>query len=214
MATLDEISESVAVLRQSGCSELVLLKCTSAYPATSDEMHLATIPDLGAIWPCRWAADHTWIRLPCGVRPRRVPDRETADLSRATPGPDSAFSLEPAEFKAMVDAVRSAARALGVVHYGPSGPEQGSLVFRRSLFVVRDVARGEVFTDANVRCIRPGFGLHARHLDDVLGKRAACDIEAGSPLTWERVESAIPGTMTVDLRRSGCRPWTQRVFDE
>ena len=108
-------------------------------------------------------------------------------LSRSIPGPDSAFSLEPSEFKAMVDAVRTAEKALGKVHFGPSGKEEASRVFRRSLFVVQDVKKGEAFTAANVRSIRPGQGLHTRHLAEVLGKSAAREIKRGTPLSWEFV---------------------------
>jgi N-acetylneuraminate synthase len=108
-------------------------------------------------------------------------------LSRSIPGPDSAFSLEPHEFKAMVDAVRSAEKALGQVNFGASAKEEASRIFRRSLFVVQDVKQGETFTAENVRSIRPGLGLHTRHLNEVLGNRAACDIKRGTPLSWECV---------------------------
>jgi N-acetylneuraminate synthase len=109
-------------------------------------------------------------------------------LSRSEPGPDSAFSLEPHEFKQMVDAVRIAQSALGEVHFGASDKESASRVFRRSLFVVMDLKRGELFTSANVRSIRPGHGLHTRHLPEVLGKPAARDIERGTPLAWDLVK--------------------------
>jgi len=108
-------------------------------------------------------------------------------LSRAIPGPDSGFSLEPQEFKAMVEAVRTAEKALGEVHYDLSSKEEASRVFRRSLFVVQDVKRGETFTAMNVRSIRPGYGLHTRHLGEVLGKQAVRDIERGTPLSWDLV---------------------------
>jgi N-acetylneuraminate synthase len=157
-------------------------------------MHLTTIPDLQARFDVPVGlSDHTLdLAVPvAGVALGACLIEKHLTLSRATPGPDSAFSLEPAEFGAMVEAVRTASRAMGTVQYGPSPRERGSLVFRRSLFVVRDVLRGEVFTDDNIRCIRPGFGLHARHLDDVIGKRAARDIAAGSPLSWDLVDSTI-----------------------
>jgi N-acetylneuraminate synthase len=109
-------------------------------------------------------------------------------LSRAVPGPDAAFSLEPAEFAAMVAAVRVAEQALGGVRFGPSAHEQASLPFRRSLFVVCDVAAGEAFTSDNVRSIRPASGLHPRHLPEILERRAARAIARGTPLTWDLVE--------------------------
>jgi N-acetylneuraminate synthase len=108
-------------------------------------------------------------------------------LSRAEPGPDSAFSMEPQEFKAMVEAVSIAEKALGEVHFGIEEKEAGSRVFRRSLFVVQDVKRGEKFSAENVRSIRPGYGLHTRHLPDVLGRAAARDIERGTPLNWDLI---------------------------
>jgi len=108
-------------------------------------------------------------------------------LSRSTPGPDSGFSLEPAEFKAMVDAVRVAEKALGEVHFGVSEKEANSLVFRRSLFIVNAIKRGEPFTAENVRSIRPGHGLHTRHLTEILGRKASRDIERGTPMSWELV---------------------------
>jgi pseudaminic acid synthase len=111
-------------------------------------------------------------------------------MSRSVKGPDVAFSLEPLEFKAMVDAVRVAEKALGQPQFGASAHEQSSLVFRRSLFVVQDVKKGEVFNSANVRSIRPAHGLHPRHLQEVIGKRAAQDIQRGTPLSWQLVESA------------------------
>jgi N-acetylneuraminate synthase len=108
-------------------------------------------------------------------------------LSRELPGPDSAFSLEPDEFRAMVEAVRTAERAVGSVGYAVSPGEDKSRTFRRSLFVVCDMKAGEAFTDANLRSIRPGHGLHPRHYEEVLGKVAACDIARGTPLQWDLV---------------------------
>jgi pseudaminic acid synthase len=108
-------------------------------------------------------------------------------LSRSQPGPDSAFSLEPQEFKAMVDAVRVAEKALGEIHFGITEKDAASRKFRRSLFVVSNVKRGELFTAQNVRSIRPAHGLHTRHLPDVLGRRAAMDIDCGTPLRWDLV---------------------------
>jgi N-acetylneuraminate synthase len=111
-------------------------------------------------------------------------------LSRSTPGPDSAFSLEPQEFKAMVGSIRVAERALGEIHFGLVAKEEANRSLRRSLFVVQSMKRGEAFTPVNVRSIRPGNGLHTRHLNDVLGKHAARDIERGTPLSWELVSSS------------------------
>jgi len=108
-------------------------------------------------------------------------------LSRQIPGPDSAFSLEPHEFKDMVEAIRFTEKALGEVRYEITHHEAGSRVFRRSLFVVKSMKAGEIFTSKNVRSIRPGYGLHPRHYEEILGKKAACDIERGTPLSWDHV---------------------------
>ena len=109
-------------------------------------------------------------------------------LSRSDPGPDSAFSLEPAEFRAMVEAIRVAEKALGVAQIGPTPKEQPVRAFRRSLFVVENMKRGEVFTSQNLRSIRPANGLHTRHLQQVIGKRCTRDVERGTPLAWDLVQ--------------------------
>src|SRR5208282_1256444 len=111
-------------------------------------------------------------------------------LSRSFEGPDSAFSLEPAEFKAMVGAVRIAEESLGEIHFGPTDSERSSRVFRRSLFVVEAVRQGETFNEKNIRSIRPGHGLHTRHLPQIVGQRASRDIERGTPLSWDLVTKA------------------------
>jgi N-acetylneuraminate synthase len=192
MATVEEIEEAVQAARLAGATQIALLKCTSAYPAAAEEINLRTIPELGRRFSVPVGlSDHTMgIAVPVaavGLGACIVEKHIT--LSRAVPGPDSAFSLEPQEFKAMVEAVRIAEKALGSVHFGCSDKEASSRIFRRSLFVVQDVKRGEVLTAANVRSIRPGHGLHTRHLPEVLGRRAACDIERGTPLSWDLVNA-------------------------
>lgn len=187
MATLAEIRESASVLRRAGCGGLILLKCTSAYPAAPEEMNLRTIGDLSRrLQVPVGLSDHTLgTAVPVAAVPLGICMIEKHfTLDRSAPGPDSAFSLEPAEFRAMVDAVRTAEKALGGIRYGPSLSERSSLAFRRSLFIVKDVARGEVIGKDHVRSIRPGHGLHPRHLDDVIGRRARSKIERGTPLKW------------------------------
>ncbi len=189
MATVEEIEEAVQTAREAGATEIALLKCTSAYPAPVEEMNLRTIPEMARRFAVPVGlSDHTMgIAVPvAAVALGACIVEKHLTLSR-TPGPDSAFSLEPQEFKAMVDAVRTAEKALGSVNFGASGKEEASRAFRRSLFVVEDVKRGGVFTAENVRSIRPGNGLHPRHLPEVLGKRAARDAERGTPLSWELV---------------------------
>jgi pseudaminic acid synthase len=191
MATLEEIEEAASAARRAGASQIALLKCTSAYPASPDEMNLRTIPELAQRFQLPVGlSDHTLgIAVPvAAVALGACIIEKHLTLSRDLKGPDSAFSLEPQEFKAMVDAVRTAERALGQVHFGVSGKEASGRVFRRSLFVVEDVKKGEAFTVQNTRSIRPANGLHPRHLPEVLGRRAAKDIERGTPLSWDLLD--------------------------
>ena len=190
MASVEEIEEALQTARQAGATQIALLKCTSAYPAPAEEMNLRTIPEMARRFGVPVGlSDHTMgIAAPvAAVALGACIIEKHLTLSRATPGPDSGFSLEPHEFKAMVEAVRTAEKALGDVHFGLSDKEEASRVFRRSLFVVADVKRGETFTEGNVRSIRPGYGLHTRHLGEVLGKQAVRDIERGTPLSWDLV---------------------------
>jgi pseudaminic acid synthase len=190
MATVEEIEEAMTAAQQAGALEIALLKCTSAYPAEPEEMNLRTIPELSRRFKVPIGlSDHTMgVAVPvAAVALGACIIEKHLTLSRSEPGPDSAFSLEPHEFKAMVDAVRIAEKALGEVHFGVNEKEAGSRIFRRSLFVVQDVKDGEPFTTQNVRSIRPGHGLHPRHLQEVLGRPAACDIERGTPLNWDLV---------------------------
>jgi N-acetylneuraminate synthase len=190
MATIEEIEEALQSAREAGATEIALLKCTSAYPALPDEMNLRTIPEMIRRFEVPVGlSDHTMgIAAPVvAVALGACIIEKHLTLSRSVPGPDSAFSLESHEFKAMVDEVRTAEKALGEVRFGASGKEKASLAFRRSLFVTEDIREGETFTVANVRSIRPAHGLHPRHLTEVLGKKAAHGIKRGTPLSWEFV---------------------------
>jgi N-acetylneuraminate synthase len=193
MASLAEIEELVRTLRDHGTRNLVLLKCTSAYPARPEEMNLRTIPHLAATFGVvAGLSDHTMgssVAVAAVALGARVIEKHFT-LRRADGGPDSSFSMEPDEFAAMVRDIRNAEAALGDVRYQLTGEEARSLVFRRSLFVVKNVARGEPFTPDNVRVIRPGHGLHPRHLAEVLGRRASADIARGTPLDWGLLEGA------------------------
>ena len=190
MATLSEIEEAVQAARKAGTTEIALLKCTSAYPAPPEEMNLRTIPHLAEAFGVPVGlSDHTLgIAVPVAAVAlgARIVEKHFT-LSRDIPGPDSAFSLEPQEFKAMVEAIRVAEKALGKVSYEVGEREAASRVFRRSLFVVKDVKAGEVFTKENVRSVRPGYGLPPKFLKEVLGRRAACDIKAGTPFEWRMI---------------------------
>ncbi len=188
MATIGEIEEAVVAAREAGCKELALLKCTSAHPADPAEMNLRTIPHMAEAFNIPVGlSDHTLgIAVPvAAVALGACIIEKHFTLSRALPGPDSAFSLEPHEFKEMVNAIRVAEKALGQVNYAVTEKEAASRVFRRSLFVVKDMKAGEVFTEDNVRSIRPGYGLACTYIKDVIGRKATREIPKGSPLNWE-----------------------------
>jgi pseudaminic acid synthase len=190
MASLAEIDEAVNTLRQCGCKELALLKCSSAYPALPEEMNLRTISHLSQAYDVPVGlSDHTLgyeVSIAAVSLGASIIEKHFT-ISREIKGPDSAFSLEPGEFNQMVNAIRNVEKALGKVKYETAEKEQNSKVFRRSLFVVENIKSGEDFTLKNVRVIRPGFGLHPRHLDDILGRRAKMDIERGTPLNWNLI---------------------------
>jgi len=190
MATLAEVDEAVQTIREAGGTQLALLKCTSAYPALPEGMNLHTIPHLAQAFDVPVGlSDHTLdLAVPvAAVALGACIIEKHFTLSRADGGPDSAFSLEPNEFKTMVAAVRVAEKALGRIHYGVSEAEVKSRVFRRSLFVVKDMKKGEVFTEENVRSIRPGAGLLPKFLQDVMGRKASRNLERGTPLNWDLV---------------------------
>jgi len=185
MASLEEIREAVWVLRSGGCGDLALLKCTSSYPSRPEDMNLRTIPHLAAEFEVPVGlSDHTLGTVvpvtAVGLGACIIEKHLT--LRRDKGGSDSAFSLEPHEFRSMVDAVRIAEKALGKVKYGAGASEQASLACRRSLFVVKDINAGEIFTPQNIRSIRPGHGLPVKDMQRVLGRRASVDLPRGTPL--------------------------------
>ncbi len=190
MATLPEIEEAVTAAREAGANEIALLKCTSGYPARAEEMNLRTIPDLAEKFGVPVGlSDHTLdatvsvaaVSLGAALLEKHL------TVSRADGGPDSAFSLEPGEFEAMVEAVRTTERALGHVSYGATEHESKNLGFRRSLFVTEDVAAGMPLTPENLRSIRPAAGLAPRHYEEVLGRTLVRDVERGTPLSWDLI---------------------------
>ncbi len=190
MATLSEIDEAVEAARGAGAAQIALLKCSSAYPAPPEEMNLRTVPNLQEAFGVPVGlSDHTLgIAMPVAAVALGASIIEKHfTLARRDGGPDSAFSLEPNEFRQMVEAVRAARRALGCVYYGISPHERENRAFRRSLYVVKDVGQGEPFTPENVRSIRPANGLPPKHLAEVLGRGASRAIAAGTPLSWELI---------------------------
>ena len=190
MATLEEIEEAVVAAERAGAQQIALLKCTTAYPADPREMNLRTIPELANRFQIPVGlSDHTLsttVPVAAVALGANLIEKHLT-LSRSVNGPDDNFSLEPEEFKVMVDTVRLTERALGEVQFGPTEGEKNSRRFRRSLFVVENIRRGDTFDENNVRSIRPGDGLHTRYLSDVVGKSAAQDIERGTPLSWDLV---------------------------
>jgi pseudaminic acid synthase len=192
MATAEEIEEALRTARIAGATQIALLKCTSAYPASVTEMNLRTIPEMIRRFDVPVGlSDHSMdVSVPvAAVALGACMIEKHLTLTRSQAGPDSAFSLEPSEFKAMVNAVRSVESAIGRVSFGAGEAEKSSLAFRRSLFVIEDIKRGEQLTPRNVRSIRPGHGLHTRHMKDVIGRSALCDIERGTPLSWDLIEN-------------------------
>ena len=190
MASLGEIERAVRAVRAEGNQALCLLKCSSAYPAIPEDMNLRTISHLaGTFGVPAGLSDHTLgsVAAVAAVVAGACVVEKHFCLSRSIPNPDAAFSMEPDEFRRMRDDIRAVERAMGSVQYGVSATEEGSAVFRRSLFVVRDVKAGERLTAENVRSIRPGYGLEPRHYDSVIGRTAAGDIARGTPLTWNLV---------------------------
>lgn len=190
MAKLAEIEEAVQTIRNSGNGQLALLKCVSSYPAPAEEMNLRTIPHLKETFDVvAGLSDHTMgseVAIAAVAIGASIIEKHFT-LSRNDLGPDSSFSMEPAEFKEMVNSIRIAEKALGKVSYKLSENQQVSRVFRRSLFVAEDIKAGEQFTKENLRSVRPGHGLHTRYLHDVIGRVSRCDIQKGTPLSWAMV---------------------------
>lgn len=188
MASLAELDEAVRTAREAGCKDLVLLKCTSTYPATPENSNILTIPHMRELFGCEIGlSDHT---MGVGAAVAAVAHGATVvekhfTLRRADGGVDSTFSLEPQEMAALVVETERAWQSLGRVSYGTLGAEKGSLVFRRSIYVARDVAAGEVFTRENLRIVRPGDGLAPKHYDILLGRRAGRELKAGTPANWD-----------------------------
>ncbi|MGH6838751.1 MAG: pseudaminic acid synthase [Methylocella sp.] len=191
MASLGEIEEAVATSRSNGADGIALLHCVSSYPAPVEDLNLRTVPHLAEAFDVvAGLSDHTpgVAAAVASVALGGCVVEKHFTLSRADGGPDAAFSLEPREFKQLVANCRDAWKALGHVHYDLESSEKASLVFRRSLYVIADVAAGETLTERNVRSIRPGSGLSPKHIGNVIGRRAARDLQRGHPLAWTDLE--------------------------
>ena len=190
LANLGEIQAAVETARQNGAKDIALLHCISAYPAPIEESNVRTVPHLGqSFGTVAGLSDHTpgsaaavaSISLGGAIIEKHI------TLARADGGPDAEFSMEPDEFKRLVDDCKSAWKALGNVGYDVKGSERGNLKFRRSIVAVKDIAAGEALTAQNLRIIRPGFGLSPRHLETLIGKRSSRAIARGEPMAWNMV---------------------------
>lgn len=190
MATESELGETVRAAREAGCRDLILLKCTSTYPATAGNTNIITIPHMRELFGCEVGlSDHT---MGVGVSVASIALGATViekhfTLSRADGGVDSAFSMEPAEMTQLVAEAERAWQALGAVSYGATEAEKKSLQFRRSLYVVEDLKTGDELTRRNLRAIRPGLGLPTKYLEVFLGKRVKCDVKRGTALAWDLI---------------------------
>ena len=190
MATLNEISEAVAVAHAAGNQNIALLQCTASYPASPKNSNILTIPNMREIFNCEVGlSDHT---MGVGAAVGAVALGATIvekhfTLRRSDGGIDSAFSLEPNELEQLVVETERVSQALGSVFYGPTKNEMAGLMFRRSLYVCEDIKAGEEFSELNVRSIRPGFGLHPKYLKTVLGRNAKCNLTKGTPLSFDLI---------------------------
>ena len=191
MASLAELDETVRVARDAGCNELVLLKCTSTYPASPENTNIVTIPHMRESFGCEVGlSDHT---MGVGVAIASVALGATViekhfTLNRADGGVDATFSMEPEELALLVRETENAWRALGGVKYGAAGKEADSLVFRRSLYIAADMQQGDLLTEDNLRAIRPGFGLPVKYYDVLLGMQVTCNVRKGTPVSWDLVK--------------------------
>jgi len=188
MASLAELDEAVRAAREAGCKDLILLKCTSTYPATPENTNVLTVPHMRELFGCEIGlSDHT---MGVGAAIAAVAHGATVvekhfTLRRADGGVDSTFSLEPGEMKALVVETERAWQSLGKVTYGPTEAEKKSLAFRRSIYVSKNIAKGEALTPDNIRIVRPGFGMAPKYYNLILGKRAGRDLPAGKAMNWD-----------------------------
>lgn len=188
MASLGEIEDAVKAVRKEGNEQIALLKCSSAYPAITDDMNLKTLVNMAETFQVPTGlSDHSMGSLgavTAVVLGAKIIEKHFC-LSREIDNPDASFSMEPEEFRKMVDDIRRAEKAIGKVQYGISSQEKDNIKFRRSLFVVKDIKEGELFTEENVRSIRPGYGIAPKFYEDVIGKKALKNIKKGTPLSYD-----------------------------
>lgn len=187
MATVSELDETVRAARAAGCDDIILLKCTSTYPATPENTNISTIPHMKELFDCQIGlSDHT---MGTGVAVASVALGATViekhfALDRSEGGVDAAFSMEPREMKALVEETERAWKAIGAVKYGPTKAEQNSLKFRRSIYAAQDIKKGELYTRENIRIVRPGYGMKPKYYNNLLGKNAEKDFTFGEPIKF------------------------------
>jgi pseudaminic acid synthase len=190
ISNLAGISEAVETARNSGSKDIALLKCTSSYPASPEDSNLLTIPHMAEFFQCVVGlSDHTMgigASVAAVALGARIIEKHFT-LSRADGGVDAAFSLEPDELKSLVTETKRAFQSLGKISYEPTDSERKSLQFKRSIYVAKDIKKGEVYNELNLRIVRPGDGLHPRYFEKIIGKTALQDVEMGTPLTWEMI---------------------------
>ena len=188
MASIAELDETIKTARENGCKNIILLKCTSTYPASPEESNLMTIPHMKDLFGCEVGlSDHTLgigASVACVALGATVIEKHFT-LSRADGGVDAAFSMEPKEMTMLVEETKRAWQALGKVSYGATEKEKASMKFRRSLYVCKDMEAGDVFTKDNMRSIRPGYGLAPKYYDLMLGKRIKRKLAKGTAITWD-----------------------------
>lgn len=190
MGALGEIEEAIQAIKNQGNEKIVLLKCSSAYPAIGDNMNLNTMVNMKETFGVKVGlSDHSMgsVGAVAAVAMGASVIEKHFCLSREIENPDSSFSMEPEEFAKMVSDIRMAEKAKGIVRYGATEEEAGNVIFRRSLFAVKDIKKGEVITEDNVRSIRPAHGLKPKYMKDILGQRALGDISRGTPMSFELV---------------------------
>lgn len=190
IAYLEDIERAVRVCREEGNEQVILLKCTSTYPSPYEDMNLKVIPNMAEVFDCiTGLSDHsmgTAVAVGSVALGAKMVEKHLT-LSRADGGPDAAFSMEPLEFKKMVEEIRIVEKALGKVTYALTDKQKKSREDGRSLFVVKDIKAGEQFTRENVRSVRPAFGMHTMYYEEILGKTARTDIYKGTPLAWKDI---------------------------
>lgn len=190
IAYLEDIERALRVCREEGNEQVILLKCTSTYPSPYEDMNLSVIPNMAQVFDCLTGlSDHSMgsAAAVAGVALGAKMVEKHLTLARADGGPDAAFSMEPAEFKRMVEEIRIAEKAIGRVTYELTEKQKRSREDSRSLFAVKDIKAGEIFTEENVRSIRPAFGMHPMYYDEVLGQKAKVDIAKGTPMDWKYI---------------------------